>query len=433
MELSFYNVMYLIMHLFDIIIVAKMYSIFIGNDIKNKITLVISYALFYLTTSFAYLKFDIALLALAVNIVTLAIISINYRTTMSKRILCVVFSYIIFFTVETLVCAITGYYNYSFLEHGCYNNVLGQSLIKVCTFVVVIIISYLKSMKNNVKVHFSSWLATIFVPVATVYMEFTVLVQEDSTKFQACLSITIVLILNFVCLYMYNSLVAFYQSKMNEKLHEYEIEQMKNQNQIQLNHYKELDKKYQESQKVIHDIKKHLYTLRQLSDINSEKAENYCRLIEEGMDSLVIGFHCTNQIVSIVMSQKIAVAENENIKVNTDVEDLTLDFISDVDITAIFANLWDNAIDACVKVAEDKRKISFSMNQSCGFVMIRMKNSYNDKLLCKGGKYLSTKKNHKGVGLSIIKTAVEKYNGLVVTESDDDAFSVEITIPTPLK
>ena len=50
------------------------------------------------------------------------------------------------------------------------------------------------------------------------------------------------------------------------------------------------------------------------------------------------------------MSQKIISAETENIKVHTEIEDLLLDFIVDIDITAIFANLWDNAIEACKKV-----------------------------------------------------------------------------------
>lgn len=63
----------------------------------------------------------------------------------------------------------------------------------------------------------------------------------------------------------------------------------------------------------------------------------------------IFDFKCSNEILSIVMSQKIISAETENIKVHTEIEDLLLDFIVDIDITAIFANLWDNAIEACKK------------------------------------------------------------------------------------
>ena len=230
--------------------------------------------------------------------------------------------------------------------------------------------------------------------------------------------------LNFAITYIMELIAKFYEDKM-------ELCLVRKQNELQLANYTEMSKKQKESEKVIHDIKKHLYTLSELSTIDTAKAENYRKLIEKGMDSLVIGFHCTNQILSIIMSQKIAAAENENIKVKIDVQDLTLEFISDIDITAIFANLWDNAIEACMQVDEDKRYIGFLMKQSGGFVVISVYNSHINNLDSSDGEYFSTKENHKGVGLSIIKSAVEKYNGLFNTEHDENTFTAEITIPMP--
>lgn len=119
----------------------------------------------------------------------------------------------------------------------------------------------------------------------------------------------------------------------------YESELMQTQSNMQFEHYAEINQKYEESRRVIHDIKKHLSVLESLTAIvGNEKAGEYRRIIENEVDSLFSGFQCSNQILSIIMSQKNMTAESEGIRVATEVEDIEFDFISDIDITAIFAN-----------------------------------------------------------------------------------------------
>ena len=139
-------------------------------------------------------------------------------------------------------------------------------------------------------------------------------------------------------------------------------------------------------------------------------------------------FKCSNKVLSIVMSQKIAIAENNKIKVTTDVQDVSLDFISDFDITALFANIWDNAIEACCKVIDNNRFIEFVMKKVNGFILINVKNSYDGNIKTDKEHILSTKNNHIGVGLSIIKSIIEKYDGLFVEEHTDSEFKIEITL-----
>ncbi len=228
--------------------------------------------------------------------------------------------------------------------------------------------------------------------------------------------------LNFAITYIIEMMAHFYEDKMKLQL-------MRKQNELQLANYMETDRKYQEARKIIHDMKKHLYTLGKLINIDNDKAQNYIKLIEDGMDSLGGVFHCRNKILSIVMGQKISVAENENIKVKTDVEDLALEFIDDVDITAIFANLWDNAIDACCKLKTEDRFINVIIGRSNGFIMICFENSYNGIIKKEDSKIKSVKKDHTGWGLSIIKSTAEKYNGIFFTEYDDKVFEAKLMIP----
>lgn len=298
------------------------------------------------------------------------------------------------------------------------------ALNSLLMFLVYNIFIYVLSHKELTKFKTTQIILLLLLTIFEIFVVYTYTFKISSYLDGI---IAIIMLIGFIAFdfaitYIIEMTANFYEDKM-------ELQLIRTQSELQLANYIETDKKYQESQKVIHDIKKHLYTLRKLSNTDNEKAENYCKLIEEGMDSLVVGFRCTNQILSIVMSQKIAVAENENIKVKTDVEDLALDFVDDVDVTAIFANLWDNAIDACRKVADEGRFINVIVGQKSDFVMICFENSYNGIIEKEDSKIKSVKKDHTGWGLSILKTTAEKYGGMFFTEYDDKVFEAKVMIP----
>ena len=161
----------------------------------------------------------------------------------------------------------------------------------------------------------------------------------------------------------------------------------------------------------------------------SDQAKEYSSLIEKNVDLLFNGFRCSNNILSIIMSQKISAAENEMIKVNTKVEDILFDFVDDLDMTAIFANLWDNAIEANLKVETSERFINVIIGRVNDFIVISFENSFNGVIKKKNGNLLSTKEKHEGIGVSIIKSSIEKYNGTIAMVHDEKVFKVEALIP----
>lgn len=95
------------------------------------------------------------------------------------------------------------------------------------------------------------------------------------------------------------------------------------------------------------------------------------------------------------MSQKISAAENEMIKVNTKVEDILFDFVDDLDMTAIFANLWDNAIEANLKVETSERFINVIIGRVNDFIVISFENSFNGVIKKKMVIYFQLRKSMK--------------------------------------
>lgn len=105
-----------------------------------------------------------------------------------------------------------------------------------------------------------------------------------------------------------------------------------------------------------------------------------------------------------------------------------LDFMDETDITSIFANLMDNAIESCDEVT-GKKVISIKMCRINDFLYIDLMNSFSGKIIQNNGKFKSTKAGHKGYGMTSIQMAIEKYDGYMVTEQNDDIFISEIVIP----
>lgn len=65
------------------------------------------------------------------------------------------------------------------------------------------------------------------------------------------------------------------------------------------------------------------------------------------------------------------------------------------------------------------------------FLIINMENSFNGELKQRKSKLISTKNNHDGVGINIVQSTVEKYNGIFSIKHKDNIFKAEITIPIP--
>ena len=104
-------------------------------------------------------------------------------------------------------------------------------------------------------------------------------------------------------------------------------------------------------------------------------------------------------------------------------------FISDMDITTIFSNLLDNAVDACMEIENAPRTIEIVLCQKMGLIALRITNTCAHTRTELLKKRHSTKKNHTGIGLSNVQKTVEKYEGVVSVKTKREIFQVSVTLP----
>lgn len=234
----------------------------------------------------------------------------------------------------------------------------------------------------------------------------------------------LILLIGFLLI---NLFFAYVLSQVSEAYrYKYELSLAERLNEMHLSNYTEMSHKYEESRAIIHDIKKHLMVANELND--NESHSKYLSDVYKRMDELFGGFKCSNKILSVVISQKMSYAKSKGINIIISAEDVPIDFVEDLDITAIFANLWDNAIEACNKVKGEKY-IEMSITRVNDFILVNIENSYNGILKTENKKLISTKANHSCVGLKSVKLSVEKYEGVFMTNYNSKSFRAEITLP----
>ena len=403
-----------VMNLLVLLFFSKVYL----PKYKNKVVYVVAYAattVLYIIVNLLVAHIGIPILNLLytiiyVNVYCLVLFKSSYKQSFVYNFLFIILLFVAEILTAVFCTVIDNDSLTEVLSNDLYMTV--SYLINILLMVVIWRILVLTLSKKGT--------ASIKIKQIVLFVIFKIKDSKDGIY-------AIIMLIGFIFLNIY--IVYFIDTITKAYRKEFEYELMNQQNQIQLENFMEINQKYEESRKTIHDIKKHLDTLSELKGIDRERAQEYRDVLSGKVDSLLNGFQCSNQILSIIMSQKIAIAESNNIKINTQIEDILFDFMEDIDITAIFANLWDNAIEACRKVKSDKRFINIIIGKINDFIVICFENSFNGKMNKKGDIILSTKEEHEGVGISIITAAVKKYDGFMNFESDTDTFKIKIMIP----
>ncbi len=190
---------------------------------------------------------------------------------------------------------------------------------------------------------------------------------------------------------------------------------------------KDINVMYNEILHIRHDIKKCINCAEVLlSQEKYTEAEQYLAdLSSEKLGTIQQYVVLKSGVISAVINSKLSECKRENIHIETSVSDC-FDNFSEMDISILLANLFDNAIEACMKLKEG-RYLTFNINLHRGYLRILMKNRADGTLV--NNSQLKTtkmdKKNH-GFGIKTITEITEKYNGIHDFQLIDDEFVADI-------
>lgn len=233
-------------------------------------------------------------------------------------------------------------------------------------------------------------------------------------------------VFDLTCLVLVDLFLLYAMKIMNEKeFLEYEIGALEQQAKMQYEYYLRQEQKYNATVRVLHDVDKHTRAMEQLySAGNTQAAMEYGGQISGMLKPLIPVRYTGNPILDILLSDKAEVLREKEIRFETKVDNVALDFVEPIDITTIFGNLLDNAVEACMEVGQDKH-ISIKISSYHQMVSVRIENSCNP-VRWKNGQPVSEKGKGRGIGLLNVRRSIEKYDGSMKLKYEDGMFIVEL-------
>ncbi|WP_261291653.1 sensor histidine kinase [Paraclostridium sordellii] len=201
---------------------------------------------------------------------------------------------------------------------------------------------------------------------------------------------------------------------------------------MQYKYYLMAKESQEKMKKVYHDMNNHMENIKRLKD-NSEDVNKYINNIEDEVKNVKNIYNTGNLLLDIILYEKSKVCMESNIDFKVGIDFSKCEFIEMIDITSIFSNLIDNAIEACNNINDKdiSRYITIKSTFIKGYYVIRCENSKMNKIIVKNNKIFTTKKDKffHGLGLENIKSSVKKYDGELKIKNDDYKFIASIYIP----
>lgn len=286
----------------------------------------------------------------------------------------------------------------------------------------------LESRKRTDKAAF--WVMA--VPLISIWLTMTLLIvchtAETSPLLDQMITISAALIL------FLNLLVWAIYSYMQNKSMEFAKMQLQLQKENDAAAYYKMLLKQKENQSIlIHDIKNHLQSITQLSrEGKADKVNSYINEIVHSFDLQSPASVCDNEFLNIILCRYLRICAEQKISFQPDIRSHAVDFLTDSDLTGLFCNLLDNAVESAKKQPDSFIKLTVIKKQNTAFTVLTMTNTCCKNPFTAGNKLVSTKGNCKshGFGMKSIERIVKNYGGdiKIYYKNEDKTFHTILTL-----
>lgn len=179
-----------------------------------------------------------------------------------------------------------------------------------------------------------------------------------------------------------------------------------------------------------HDMKHQIALLR--SELNTGEKLGILDRMESEIRAYEAQNKTGNQVLDTILTSKSLVCQNSGIHLTVVAEGAALDFMDVVDLSSLFGNALDNAIEAVGRLPDpEQRLISLTVCRQKDFLRIRVENRCEQELVLENRLPHTTKadKGLHGYGLKSILATADKYSGSATIHAADGWFALSILIP----
>lgn len=214
----------------------------------------------------------------------------------------------------------------------------------------------------------------------------------------------------------------------NQKLIELELANQKND--IDMQYLELLEKKNETMNIMAHDYKNNILTIANMSDLNEIK--EYINNMEVEIAKYNRIAKTKNRLLDVILSKYTDICLDKGIRFKTDIMTDNLGFINSYDISSLFNNILDNAVEAA-SLSSGKYIYLEITNSLNSYHKIIATNSCDAEPHSEKGQLITTKKNKDvhGFGTKSIRKTVNKYDGELQWEYNNELRQFKLMILFP--
>lgn len=318
---------------------------------------------------------------------------------------------------EVMVYYIIRYFSPHFFERSenFHFLVIFAIFSKLMFFTIIyIILHFLKGLQNRDERQDKSAFLLALIPITSVFVIITFTKISDSCDLSPVLNW--MLTLSAVFLLTINLLIFGIEQYNRKKSLDFTEMQLLLQRESDSAQYYEMLLSQHENQSIlIHDIKRHLQSINALNDkMEHDKIRKYIQGLMESSDLKEVSRLCDHEMLNAILARYGQGCLTRHIDFHADIRSGIIDFIADADITSLFCNLLDNAMEAAGHVPDSFIEISVCKREKTPFIIITMINSSRKNPFDGQNGKLATNKSDKhkhGFGIKSIQKVVAKYHG----------------------
>lgn len=247
--------------------------------------------------------------------------------------------------------------------------------------------------------------------------------NEESTYLFGCILALMGIAVVGIMLYVYSA--RYFYSAQKEREERLKVEVLEKQ----FAYYQEKQKDEERVRSIYHDMKNHLLLL-QAQNGNGQDIQKSIQELQEQIQEYENYYHTGNEFLDIIIRDKARTAQKKQIDFNAVISFADGSFIELLDISTIFGNALDNAIEASEKIPENRRLITVKANRVRDMMIITVENNASPDLSISEGTTKEDAFLH-GFGLPNIQKAVERYGGQCSIKAENEMFVLKILIPIP--
>lgn len=198
--------------------------------------------------------------------------------------------------------------------------------------------------------------------------------------------------------------------------------------ETQARQYSTLRTHLRETARLRHDFRHSVHLLSTLARQGDlEKLRAYLAEYEGQLAEAAPVNYCTSDALNALFSYYQARAGESHIRTDWRISLPDPLCFSELDLTALFGNLMENAVAGCQSVPAQERYFFLTAQvQRDGALYIVSSNSFDGRVRTGRTGYLSTKHAGEGLGLPSIAAVAEKYGGSSRVSHSDTAFFVDV-------